>query len=383
MAAHSTGAKETEALKTGATVAFDVPRTPGSARTPSGGSRKKAASPGLASIRARFTPPPSREFGLGRTLQEQRRVDEMVKAIHSTGAADSGVRLRRAYKELSRGLDLPEDEVLSKPHDGDAARSSRSARYAFAPKEVPVRGPVPGGDYSPSPEVLLWQRSGESDRANQVPDSSNCSTISPPWGPDRANEDYPPWEQILKRQQNYRHMMEEQISDSVSVRKYRAEQESDVNRKTKTSLDTAHHSWGMEYPKSDLERATFRELLATVDNRKRAVQTRISLERQDELRCVDEKEREMVTQWYAKQAEAKQEKAHWASMWKAAAHERKKLEEAAKADALRKEKDFIKRTVQGMVPSRRIRRSKQECIAALENLPRKVHHAWATIHVQN
>merc|ERR1719272_1868875 len=107
----------------------------------------------------------------------------MIHAIHSDNTEDHASQLQKAYHDLSRGLNLPTEEASSsKPW----ISKDRSRDYP------PAVGAVPG-----IVSVAPRQSRSQERRSKK---STPRSSVAPPWGPERANLDRPPWEQVLQKQ---------------------------------------------------------------------------------------------------------------------------------------------------------------------------------------
>jgi len=164
-------------------------------------------------------------------------------------------------------------------------------------------------------------------------------------------------------------MLDQQNADKSDQVRLKTQQESQIDRSTHTSLESCHHKWGAETSDTSRERAIFHELLATVDYRAQREREGREAEKKDAVRMAEEVEKRMAWEWHVRREEDKQEKERLACLWKAAASDRRKIEEAKKEAALREEKEVIRRMNQGMVPARRLRRPKEECIASQDAMP--------------
>jgi hypothetical protein len=165
-------------------------------------------------------------------------------------------------------------------------------------------------------------------------------------------------------------MLDQQNADKTDLTKLKSEQESWIDRTTHTSLESEHHRWGGHQNSSgNRERAIFRELLATVDYRRKLERDGKEAERQDAQRMTAEVEKQMAWQWHLRREEDKQEKERLSVLWTTAAKDKRQVVEAEKAAALQEEKEVIQHMNQGLIPNRRLRRPKEECIAAQDMLP--------------
>lgn len=156
-------------------------------------------------------------------------------------------------------------------------------------------------------------------------------------------------------------MLDQQTAEKSDQDAIKYQKEKHINTTTHTSLETSHHSWGQQSSDANRERAIYRELLDTVDYRQQKKRAESEADRQDGVRIAETLEKQMAWQYHVKREEDKQEKQQMGSLWKAAAQDRRRLEEAQKAAALQEEKDTIEMMNTGKVPGRRVRRPKEEC----------------------
>lgn len=306
-----------------------------------------------------------------------RKVDAMIQAMHAPGMGtqDYADHMARAYQDLSRGLNLAGAEAslatrLAEMPEGRAKAQASARRCIDAGAHVvraPAGGPVPG--IVSSPQRHPNGQNAASPRKPQASPRKTPRNVPPPWGPERANLDKPPWEQVLKRQQNYCKILDQQTADKTDQVKRHWEQEINMDHNTSTSLESATHTWGQQPIDAVRERAIYREHLATVDHRERQKRERTEVARQDGVRIAEDADKHMAWSWHTRREEDKQEKQKMASCWKAAATQRRKMDEAAKQVALQEEQEALRRASEGMVPARRMRRPKEECIALQEAMP--------------
>jgi hypothetical protein len=176
------------------------------------------------------------------------------------------------------------------------------------------------------------------------------------------------------RRQNYCRLLDQQNIDKSKYVRLKTEQETMINKTTHTSLESDHHTWGRECTTDKgRERAIFGELVATVNYRKQREHEGRESEKRDAAHKHEETEKKMAWQWHVRREECKQEKKEWAAMWSEAAETKRKAEKARKAAELQEEKEQIQRVNMGMIPARRVRRPKEECIATQEVLPPQSH----------
>lgn len=201
-------------------------------------------------------------------------------------------------------------------------------------------------------------------------------SVPPPWGADRANVDRLPDELIQQRHQKYSNMLDEQVLEKSRLRRTRCEQELEIDRNTTTSLDTANKSREKDCEIARQERAIYKELLATVDYRRRAAREKKLSEQHVDRICLSQAEHQVAWLWHVRKEEKKQEKVRLAQEWSSAAQHRQQAKELEKALALREEMAIVQEINRGTLPRRRLRRARQRCIAT-NRTPTKAHVAWA------
>jgi hypothetical protein len=162
-------------------------------------------------------------------------------------------------------------------------------------------------------------------------------------------------------------MLDQQNAEKSNLAQWSIQQEAELDRMTHTSLE--RNTWEQRVTKGPNERAIFCELLATVDHRAQREREGKEAERQDAARMVEDTEKQIAWEWHLRREEEKQEKERLAALWKTAARDRKIAEEAKKAVVLQEEKDAVMQMNVGLVPVRRLRRSKEECFAVQDMMP--------------
>lgn len=340
-----------------------VPSSARSSRKSASSSRKRGSARGSARKASSGGKPSDEEF-----LVSARAVDNMIYAIHQDGTKDYTANLEIAYNRMSRGMKLPEGEAslakkLAEMGPTSARSDGKKCHGPNEPDRTPAVGPVPGMEISPPKGASRPRFNKKGEKEDSV------QTVAAPWGPERDNLDKPPWHHTIERRQHYCKMLDQQNADKSEHRRVKAEKEHNIDRLTNTSFETGHHRWGTEPSDPNKEKAIFHELLATVDYRVQRDRQEKAVERKEALRMGEEVEKQMAWQWHVRREEDKQEKDRLASLWTAAAKDRKNVEEAHKASALREEQDVVKLMSQGQVPARRLRRPKEECILVQEAMP--------------
>lgn len=326
---------------------------------------------------------PSQQQSAQEFLLKSRQVDAMINALHYN--SDS---LRHGHKQKEHHQRVG---VQAAPQDAPLANRGQKAELARGLQEDPSDGINPTGQLPPALRTLLSPKSpargvvpglpiqrtrpleergsvaleASADRQAVEPTSARGTRgsieVEPPWGPKRANVDRPPWEQVQRRQKQYRKKLDEQVDENEERRRRNLEEEEHLEKSTFTSLESKNHRWGDEVPDASRERALFQELVGTVNSRQRRDREREHIERKAHRRWAEEAEIKMAWHYQTKMEEGKQEKARMADQWMSAAKERQRKQEAEKREALQAEKEQINRIVQGMVPPRRLRRAMEDC----------------------
>jgi len=184
--------------------------------------------------------------------------------------------------------------------------------------------------------------------------------VAPPWGRDRANRDFPSREEITQRQHDYSQILDEQAASKAQAKRRSAEHEARLEKETSRSLATRTHQWGAEASNPQMERAVFRELLATVAHKQSKEQEKKYIETQDFARWKDESERALAAHWHSERLRAQQEMSNLASTWKRAADEKRLRKEEERTRTLQAEREALGRIADGMAPHRRMRKAPKQ-----------------------
>jgi len=188
--------------------------------------------------------------------------------------------------------------------------------------------------------------------------------VTPPWSPERANMDRPPYKTIQQRKQDYKIMLDNQTAERADQLRQRTEEEMRLDKTTPNSWESKYHTWGSEAFDAAGCRAVAQELRATVIYNQRQEQMLKENERQESARWAEESGRAMAWQCHIKRQQAKQVQRRQAAVWTAAVLDRKRREEAERADALRDERVMLERLVKGTRSPWRQRRQRDASIAS-------------------
>jgi len=180
--------------------------------------------------------------------------------------------------------------------------------------------------------------------------------VPPPWGPDRANKDHPPWEKIFQKQQDYHHVLDQQRAQKADSRRQRAEENLKTDVPSAASLATSTHRWEVETNNPGRARAIYEELLSTVANRQYQQKMQKEVEREVYSRCAAEAEQEFVHQWHQRKQRHRQEWTSLADEWQSAAEAKRTQQEQERAATLNAERKALRHITKGTVPARRIRK---------------------------
>lgn len=184
--------------------------------------------------------------------------------------------------------------------------------------------------------------------------------VEPPWGRDRANKDRPPVDEVAQRQRDYQQLLDEQSAVKAAAMNRKAQENADIEAKTARSLATRTHAWGAEACNVQLERAVYRELLATVAHRQSKAQQSKYAESQDFARWKEESERQLAYQWQSQRRRHQEDMAELANSWRNAAEEKKRRQDEEKARNLMTERETTQRLLSGMAAPRRMRKAPTE-----------------------
>lgn len=260
-------------------------------------------------------------------------------------------------QELASRPDAPQ-HALPESRTGSCAESRRGSR-------VESRG---GSGFSvPMSARTPRTYSGASGRAALSPASGIWSgaqsLVIPPWGPERANLDQPPKEQVVQRQLDYQKLLDEQAAIKVEALRRKAEEDAraDFERaQLQAQRAQSAASAEMDNFNAQMERAIFHELVATVAYKRSKDKERKRAESQDYARWKAESERQLAEQWHHQRQRARQDWADMASAWKQAVEEKRVRREEERSVVLRTEREAARRLMQGMAPPRRIRKFVEE-----------------------
>lgn len=188
--------------------------------------------------------------------------------------------------------------------------------------------------------------------------------MPPPWGADRANMDFPSYPEVAQMRRNYHQVLDHQAQMQREKEKRRIEEDTNLERATLTSLDTQPPFAEQELKAltARRERAIYNELVGVATRRQESERKTKDAAREDYKRWAAEAELEFANNWHVKREQDRKERMSLAAVWKTAADERKTREEKERQEALCAERESLQRLVRGMVPHRRQKRSKAECL---------------------
>jgi len=194
--------------------------------------------------------------------------------------------------------------------------------------------------------------------------------VPAPWSGARANRDYIPPDQAAQRQHFYQEVLNHQTLSKAEQRRRRAEEEKAIDQVTARSLATQTHQWGSQAGDRRLERAVYKEQLATVAHKKKLEHESKCAELEDYARWRDAADLALAHQWHAERYREKQEMQSLAKSWQMATEEKRRKAAEEKSRTLKIEQEAIAKLVEGMPPPRRLRRAADPSNFAGEVLPR-------------
>lgn len=288
-------------------------------------------------------------------------------------------RSSRASSDKSSTLPCGGSEVLSRlglgggRNDGSWVSSAQSRAPSIHGNSGRSSAPPSGGGSSAlGPGLGTSWYAGSADGGNATPgkvcsvegseptrlvaEPESSSMVPPPWGPDRANKDQPPWEKIFQQQQDYHRMLDQQRAQKADWKRQCAEQNLKTNVPSAASLATSTHRWEVETNNPVRARAIFEELRSTVASRQYQQKMQKEAEREVYSRCAAESELEFVQQWHQRKQRNRQEWTSLADEWHSAAEAKRTQQEQERAAALNAERKALRHLIKGTVPVRRIRK---------------------------
>ncbi|CAJ1392723.1 unnamed protein product [Effrenium voratum] len=91
--------------------------------------------------------------------------------------------------------------------------------------------------------------------------------VLPPWGPERANKDHPPWEAQQQKQLEYRQILDQQTATAADLERQRKLEVAELERRSIPSLATKTHEWEQHFEGN--RKALMEEQLAAAASRQR------------------------------------------------------------------------------------------------------------------
>eukprot|EP00930_Biecheleria_cincta_P057689 TRINITY_DN43589_c0_g1_i1.p1 TRINITY_DN43589_c0_g1~~TRINITY_DN43589_c0_g1_i1.p1 ORF type:complete len:398 (-),score=91.05 TRINITY_DN43589_c0_g1_i1:82-1236(-) len=189
-----------------------------------------------------------------------------------------------------------------------------------------------------------------------VPAAMLGKLISPPWGPERANQDNPSWDVLHQRKLEYRQMLDEQYAKKADQLRKREEESSALDQNTVPTLATKTHKWGAPPCDKPGETALAKELLDTILKRRgKAHQTKLQ-EQMMQKAWMQESGRDRAKRFLNSKSRQREELSQLQGDWKQAAEDRRRKEAAERKAELDAEREAMKTVAQGMRPPRRLRK---------------------------
>lgn len=198
------------------------------------------------------------------------------------------------------------------------------------------------------------QGPGTGGDGGDMQDNVKPGLVEPPWGARRSNFDHPPKAEKARRKQMYCDYLDSQVSAKQEKKLQMQQEDRRTDMTTTTGLESRYHEWGTEPLDAVAERAVYRELLSTVDFRRRAANHKKDSERQSHAKWRAEDDARFAQMHADNKQRSKQIREDLAAAWTAAATNRRSQQENEKAGTLRSERAALDRMREGLVPARRM-----------------------------
>jgi hypothetical protein len=180
--------------------------------------------------------------------------------------------------------------------------------------------------------------------------------ISPPWGPERANQDNPSWDVLNQRKVEYRQMLDEQYAKKADQLRRREEESSALDQNTVPSLATKTHEWGAPPCDKPGQTALAKELLNTIVKRRGKEHHTKRQEQMMQKAWMQESGIERAQRFLDSKSRRREELSQLQGDWKQAAEDRRRKNNAERKAELEAEQEAMKTVTQGMRPARRLRK---------------------------
>lgn len=190
------------------------------------------------------------------------------------------------------------------------------------------------------------------------PESPRTSNVIPtPWGPERANQDYPPHDKVVEKQRHYHELLDMQAAKDRKKKEERQAQQAAQDKTACTSWETSRHEWQANKKHfADMEKKIYQELVATAASHHQRAREERALERQDYAMWAQSAEKEHAELFALQRQRRREECADLAESWRRATEEKEQRKQAEKEASLQEEKQQVQRITRGMAAPRRMKR---------------------------
>jgi len=235
----------------------------------------------------------------------------------------------------------------------------------------------PAKAFQVAPEVEIAHVGNDSDLGSRLGRSSNGSDASSyyqdwswfggqeefgpmmvpwPWGPERANRDRLDQAQMLASQQNYRKVLDEQRTRKQMLADKWRQDERELDANTYRSLDTKHHSWGIDPVNFRLEKTVADELVATMEQRQLLTKLQQDDEREAYAELASRNLDNFIKDITSRKDQKRKQEKQLVEAWQEVAETRQRNHQESRASKLQSERKEMARISKGALPHRPMRR---------------------------
>ncbi|CAJ1392721.1 unnamed protein product [Effrenium voratum] len=164
--------------------------------------------------------------------------------------------------------------------------------------------------------------------------------VLPPWGPERANKDHPPWEAQQQKQLEYRQILDQQTATAADLERQRKLEVAELERRSIPSLATKTHEWEQHFEGN--RKALMEEQLAAAASRQRKEMRRRKEEEENSRAWLAQAAADRAQRYFSRRQQRKEEK--------------RRLVVQQRDKELLEQRQALQHLTEGMVPSRRLRK---------------------------
>ncbi|CAJ1360026.1 unnamed protein product [Effrenium voratum] len=178
--------------------------------------------------------------------------------------------------------------------------------------------------------------------------------VLPPWGPERANKDHPPWEAQQQKQLEYRQILDQQTATAADLERQRKLEVAELERRSIPSLATKTHEWEQHFEGN--RKALMEEQLAAAASRQRKEMRRRKEEEENSRAWLAQAAADRAQRYFSRRQQRKEELSELSSEWAKEVEEKRRLVVQQRDKELLEQRQALQHLTEGMVPSRRLRK---------------------------